>query len=457
MDSPTAPRPGPATTAGAPLRFVAVASIIGSVIEWYDLFVYGSLVVVLSGVFFPAKDPSISVLYAIAAFVAGAAIRPLGGAVFGRIGDRMGRKHAFLLTVVVMGIGAFLTGLLPTYASVGIIAPALLVTLRLIQGLALGGEIGGATIFLAEHVPGSSRGAWTSLVQASSVLGLLLSTTLVLLTRSSIGAAAFADWGWRVPFLFSAVLVVIAVSLRLRLRETPLFSELLARKRTSKAPIKEALTARANLRPLLVALVVVSGSSVIWHTSQFYSSIFMQTSLKLSISDSSLVTTSALALGAPFFALFGWLSDRVGRRRVILLGNLLCLALIPIYIEMKAFSSPPDLFVLGGLVFLQVVISAMVYGPLGAYLVESFPTRVRYTSFGIVYGLGTGDIGDGTVLIAPALALATGSIFAGLAWSTAVPLVALLTGILFMRETRGTDLASDGEAGPASESSQAPK
>ncbi|MDG6900364.1 MAG: MFS transporter [Nitrososphaerota archaeon] len=425
------------------LGFVAAASVIGSVIEWYDLFVYGSLVVVLSSVFFPAKDPSVSLLSALAAFVAGAAVRPLGGAVFGRIGDRMGRKHAFLLTVVIMGTGATLTGLLPTYASVGVLAPALLVTLRLIQGLALGGEAGGATIYLAEHAPSSSRGAWTSLVQASSVLGLLLSSSMVLLTRVYLGQAAFTNWGWRVPFLFSAVLVMVAVILRLRLRETPLFADLLARKETSKAPIREALGTRANLRPLLVALAVVSGSSVIWHTSQFYSSIFMQTSLKLSVSDATTVTAAALALGAPFFALFGWLSDRVGRKKVILVGNLLCVLLVPIYSTMSAYSKPPDILVLAGLGFLQVFISAMVYGPLGAYLVESFPTRVRYTSFGVAFGVGTGDVGDGTVLIAPALVVATGSIFAGLLWSTAVPLVALAIGIAYMLETKGADLSAE--------------
>lgn len=424
------------------LRFVAAASVIGSVIEWYDLFVYGSLVVVLSGAFFPAQNPSVSVLYALAAFVSGAAVRPLGGAFFGRIGDRVGRKRAFLLTVVVMGVGASLTGLLPTYSTLGILAPALLVTLRLLQGLALGGEFGGATVYIAEHSPTSSRGAWTSLVQASGTLGLLLSSGVVLATRLSLGQAAFAEWGWRVPFLLSSVLVLVAVGLRLRLSETPLFSEILAKGKASRSPIRDSFASRANLRALAVALVIVSGSSVIWHTAQFYSSIFMQTSLKLSLADSGLVTFSALALGAPFFIFFGWASDRIGRKKVILLGNLLGLLLIPIYFGMHASSSPPDLLALAGLAFLQVFISSMVYGPLGAYLVESFPTRIRYTSLAVAYGIGTGDVGDGTLLIAPALALATGNILAGLLWSTAVPLVALATGLRFMKETKGTDLSA---------------
>jgi len=429
---------------------VAAASVIGSVIEWYDLFVYGSLVVVLSSAFFPAHNPSVSVLYALAAFVSGAAVRPLGGAVFGRIGDRVGRKRAFLLTVVVMGIGAFLTGLLPTYSTLGILAPALLVALRMLQGLALGGEFGGATVYLAEHVPSSSRGGWTSLVQASATLGLLLSSGVVLATRLSLGQAAFTEWGWRVPFLLSSVLVFIAVGLRLRLSETPLFAEILAKGRTSKAPIREAFANKENRRALVVALVIVSGSSVIWHTAQFYSPVFMQTALKLSFSDSSLVTFTALALGAPFFVCFGWLSDRVGRKTVILLGNLLGVLFLPIYFGMSASSGPPNLFALGGLAFLQIFVSAMVYGPLGAYLVESFPTRIRYTSLAVAYGIGTGDVGDGTLLIAPALALATGNVFAGLIWSTAVPLVTLATGLRFMKETRGTDLGASDLGSPSS-------
>ncbi len=428
------------------LSFVTIASTLGSVIEWYDLFVYGALVVVLSRVFFPSPTPALSLLAALAAFVSGAAVRPFGGAVFGRLGDLVGRKFAFLLSIIVMGVGATFTGLLPTYASVGLVAPALLLTVRVVQGLALGGEYGGAAIYIAEHAPDSSRGYWTGYIQATATCGLLLSLAVVLATRVSLGQDDFLLWGWRVPFLMSSVLVVIAVLLRWRLKETPIFTKLKIAKKTSDAPLTESLANKMNLRLVFLALVIVSGSSVIWHTAQFYSMIFMQTVLKLDFLTSGLIMLPALLLGAPFFVLFGWLSDRVGRKRVLLLANLLgAIALLPLYIGMRAFSNPPNVPVLATLVFVQVLLSAMAYGPLAAFLVELFPARIRYTSLSVAHGVGTGDIGDGTVLIAPALVLATGNIYAGLIWSVAVPLIVLSVGLRFMRETRQIKIWEEAE------------
>lgn len=433
-------------SATSSLPFVAIASTLGSVIEWYDLFVYGSLVVVLSSVFFPSSTPALSLLAALAAFVSGAAVRPFGGAVFGRLGDLVGRKFAFLLSLIVMGVGATFTGLLPTYSSVGLLAPALLLVVRVLQGLALGGEYGGAAIYIAEHSPEGSRGYWTGYVQATATGGLILSLAVVLVTRVSLGEEDFLLWGWRVPFLLSSVLVVVAVLVRWRLKETPIFSKLKSAKKTSNAPLRESLTNKTNLRLVLLALAIVSGSSVIWHTAQFYSMIFMQTVLKLDFLTSGVIMLSALLLGAPFFVLFGWLSDRVGRKKILLLANLLgAMALVPVYIGMKAFSSPPNVPLLATLVFVQVLLSAMAYGPLAAFLVELFPARIRYTSLSVAHGVGTGDIGDGTVLIAPALVLATGNIYAGLIWSVAVPLVTLSVGLCYMRETRQTEIWKETE------------
>lgn len=419
------------------LSFITLTSTLGSVIEWYDLFVYGALVVVLSRVFFPSPTPALSLIAALAAFVAGAAVRPFGGAVFGRLGDLVGRKFAFLLSIIVMGVGATFTGLLPTYASVGLVAPALLLIVRVLQGLALGGEYGGAAIYIAEHAPDRSRGYWTGYIQATATCGLLLSLAVVLATRVSLGQDDFLLWGWRVPFLMSSVLVVIAILLRWRLKETPIFTKLKNAGKTSDAPLRESMTNKMNLRLVFLALVVVSGSSVIWHTAQFYSMIFMQTVLNLDFLTSGLIMLPALLLGAPFFVLFGWLSDKVGRKKILLLANLSgAIALIPLYVGMRTFSSPPNIPLLATLVFLQVLLSAMAYGPLAAFLVELFPARIRYTSLSISHGVGTGDIGDGTVLIAPALVLATGNIYTGLTWSVAVPLITLLVGLRYMRETR---------------------
>ncbi len=409
--------------------------------EWYDLFVYGSLVVVLSVVFFPVQGSVPPILPAIGAFVAGAAVRPLGGAVFGRFGDLIGRKFAFILTTVVMGLGSVVVGLLPTYSQAGLWAPTALVVLRILQGLALGGEYGGGTIYVAENTADGSRGYWTSFIQSAATLGLLLSSSVVLVTRLFLGNDAFQSWGWRIPFLGASLLVVLAVTIRWRLTETPLFSALKEMGRTSLSPLSDSIARRENLKLILSALALVSGASVVWHTAQFYTSIFMQSTLKIDFLTSSIVTVTALAIGAPFFVFFGWLSDRIGRLRVILTGTVLGAATFyPIYYAMSLYSRPANILVLAGLLFLQVFFSAMCYGPLGAFLVEYFPANIRYTSVSISHGVGTGDIGDGTLVIAPLVALVVGNIYAGLIWSFAVPVLTSVIAALFIKETKKTSI-----------------
>ena len=405
--------------------------------EWYDLFVYGSLVVTLSAVFFPSTGAVPAILPSLGAFVAGAAVRPLGGAIFGRYGDLMGRKSAFLMTTIVTGLGSVGVGLLPTYSQVGIIAPVALVSLRIIQGLALGGEYGGAAIYIAENTSDTNRGFWTSFTQSASTLGLLLATVVAVASRISLGEAAFQSWGWRVPFLSASLLLAIGLAIRLRLTETPLYTALKSINKTSSSPLSESIARKANLRLILLAVVVVSGSSVVWHTAQFYTSIFMQNTLKIDFVTAGTITLVALALGAPFFVFFGWLSDRVGRLKIMLLGSVLgALTFYPSYRIIALYSHPANVPILTALLFTQVFFSSMCYGPLGAFLVEFFPGRIRYTSMSISYGIGTGDIGDGTLLIAPILVLLTGSAYAGLIWSTLIPIATSVIMFLLVKETR---------------------
>ncbi len=428
----------------APPTGIVAAAVIGSIIEWYDLFVYGSMVVVLSDVFFPSSGAVPSIFPAIGAFVAGAAVRPLGGALFGRYGDLVGRKYAFVMTTLIMGIGSVFVGLLPTYGQVGIIAPVALVLLRVVQGLALGGEYGGAATYIAENSSDRNRGYWTGFTQSAATIGLLLASIVSLAARIGLGTDAFQSWGWRVPFLAAGLLLVVALVIRWRLSETPFYLALRDLKKTSKSPLMDSATNRENIRRILLAMVLVSGASVVWHTSQFYTTIFMQNTLKIGFLTAGTVTATSLALGAPFFVLFGWLSDRVGRLKVILIGNVLgALTFYPTYLAIDAYSHPPDIPVLTGLLFLQVLFSAMCYGPLGAFLSEYFPGKIRYTSISIAHGIGTGDIGDGTLLIAPFLAVALGNMFAGLIWSTVAPLVTSAIVAIYLAETKNTSIWSE--------------
>jgi MFS family permease len=439
-----------------PPRSVLAASMLGSVVEWYDLFVYGTLVYFLSRLFFPSVLGIPSLILSLLAFVAGAAVRPLGGAVFGRAGDLLGRRYAFVITTLTMGVGSVAIGLLPTYAQVGVAAPLSLFFLRVVQGLALGGEYGGGVIYVAENSSDRRRGLWTSLLQSASSLGLLLATAVVLGVLTLLGPAGFLQWGWRIPFLAASPLLGISLYARWRLRETLLFERLTAQKRTSPAPLSEALRDRQNARRIGMVILVVGGASVVWHTAQFYSQIFLQGVMKGLTYHGLLPTLEAmlvaLLLAAPFYPIFGALSDRWGRLRVVLVGTVVGgLAAYPTFFLLARFAAPPapNVAALVLLLWPLLVLGAMCYAPLGAYLVELFPGRLRYTSVSIAHGIGTGDIGDATVIGAPVIALLLAAPLAGTLWCTLVPLACAPIAYLLLRRAPTPGIWREVETPPA--------
>ena len=452
----------------ATIRRVLLTSSVGTLFEWYDFYLYGTLALFFGGLFFPSENETAELLASLATFGAGFAVRPLGALVFGRIGDKVGRKYTFLVTIVTMGLSTALIGLLPTFASIGWAAPALLVALRLVQGLALGGEYGGAATYVAEHVPDARRGYYTSFIQTTATLGFFLSLGVIGLVRRSLDAAAFREWGWRIPFLVSFLLLVVSVWIRLRMAESPLFARLKKSGRVAVNPLKESFTNPVNLRYVLLALFgATAGQGVVWYTGQFYALTFLQKTLSLSWQLSYLVIAVAVALGTPLFVLFGAWSDKVGRKKVMLGGMALAAALyVPIYMAMTALvrdgaaTAGFDTAALGvagitalpmahvaGLVLLvaaQMVFVAMVYGPIAAFLVELFPTAIRYTSMSLPYHLGNGWFGGFLPLIATAVTTADwakemfggGAIYLGLAYPILVCLLSLYVGGRWLHETR---------------------
>lgn len=418
--------------------FIVSAASAGTIIEWYDFYIFGSLAVILAGKFFPSQDPLAAFLLTLATFATGFAVRPVGALVFGRIGDIIGRKYAFLLTITVMGAGTSLIGVLPTYGTVGIVAPIALVSLRLLQGLAVGGEYGGAAIYVAEHVPDKKRGYWTSFIQTTASGGLLVSLGVILSVRLTLGEQEFGEWGWRIPFLLSTLMVGAALYVRWRMKETPIFAELKDKGMTSKSPLRDSLVDRKNLKLILIALFgAVAGEAVVWYTAQFYTFYFLQTILKVNFVTSSTIMLIAVAIGTPFFVFFGWLSDRVGRKKIIMLGVILAaIAMYPIYLELSFFANPLNFPVLVGLVVLLVIFSTMAYGPLAALLVELFPAKIRYTSISVPYHIANGEFGGFTPLIATSIVIATGSKFAGLSWPIAIAAITFLVGMIYLKETK---------------------
>ena len=520
-------------------RRVVFAAALGTVFEWYDFFIYGSLAVFFGGLFFPKGNESAAILASLATFGAGFVLRPFGAIVFGRLGDLVGRKKTFLVTMMIMGIATATIGFLPTFASIGWAAPAILVGLRLLQGLAIGGEFGGAVTYIAEHAETHRRGYMTSWLQITGTIGLLISVCVILVLRSGMSPEAFAAWGWRVPFMLSIGLLLYSLYVRMRLEESPVFLEMKAHGRGSRNPVKETLGDRKTLGIVLVTIFgAVAGQAVIWYTAHFYSLQFLTATLKLPAQWAYAYLTIALVLATPFFVFFGWLSDRIGRKWIMLGGCLLsALLFMPLFQGLAQYGNPAlqefrdrtlvrieggdcredqsfigQLFqpkatkpctrarsflaaqgvpytvrpgagelrlvigerTLGGfdeaqlrqallerglptgadparvnapmvvlMLFVMVLLATMVYGPMGAFLVEQFPTRVRYSGVSVALQFGNGWIGGFAPFIATAMVVDSGDIFRGLLYTIAVAGLCLVVGALFIRDRRGCDMRDE--------------
>src|SRR6266850_2389259 len=412
---------------------IITASAVGTMIEWYDFYIFGSLATVISPLFYPQGNNTIALIAYLSTFAVGFVVRPFGALFFGRIGDLVGRKYAFLVTLLIMGGATALIGFLPTYATIGVAAPLILLLIRILQGLALGGEYGGAAVYVAEHVPDARRGFYTSFIQITATLGLFVSLAVILIIQNTMSREAFTSWGWRLPFIVSIFLVAISLYIRLRMKESPIFRRLKSTGMTSAQPLKEAFTKWKNLKRVLISLFgATAGQGVVWYTGQFYALFYLQTVLKVNTTSANYVVAIALLLGMPFFVVFGSLSDRLGRKRIMMVGCLLAaVSYIPIYRAMQsatgsnivtaisqrnpitgAISLTPQTSVNGALqpakevltyvdfahlvgnpvawklillVFIQVIFVTMVYGPIAAYLVEAFPAKIRYTSLSLPY------------------------------------------------------------------------
>ena len=545
---------GPSTpaTLSQSHKKVIFASSLGTVFEWYDFYLYGSLAAIIAAQFFSGVNETTGFIFALLAFAAGFAVRPFGAIVFGRIGDMIGRKYTFLVTIVIMGLSTFLVGVLPSYASIGIAAPIILIVLRMLQGLALGGEYGGAATYVAEHAPNGKRGLYTSFIQTTATVGLLLSLVVILGVREALGVEAFNDWGWRIPFLLSIVLLGVSVWIRMQLSESPLFQQMKAEGKTSKAPITESFFSKNGRIVLLALLGATAGQAVVWYTGQFYAMYFLTQSLKVDPTTTWLLIGGALVIGTPFFVFFGWLSDRIGRKKIIMAGCLVAaLTYIPLFQALTHYANPaveeasasypavviadpdtcnfqfdpvgkkqftsscdiataalakagvpydvqdapagtiatvmigdteissyeatglakedataqsatfnaalkPTLATAGypekadparinkpmvlAILALLVIYVTMVYGPIAAWLVELFPTRIRYTSMSLPYHIGNGWFGGFLPTISFALVAATGNIYYGLWYPIVIALMTFVIGSLFLRETYKADI-----------------
>lgn len=481
---------------------VIFASSAGTLIEWYDFYIFGSLSLILSEKFFPDNNPTLSYIATLATFAVGFIVRPFGAIVFGRLGDMVGRKYTFLLTLLIMGGSTFAIGLIPSYKTIGILAPILVLILRLAQGLALGGEYGGAATYVAEHSPAHRRGYYTSFIQTTATLGLFVSLGVILATRLLMSPESFNEWGWRIPFWLSVFLVLMSYYIRIKLHESPLFAQLKAEGKTSKNPLKESFGNKENLKLVLLALFgAAMGQGVVWYTGQFYALSFLQKTMNIEFIQSNVIIAIALLLGTPFFIYFGHLSDKIGRKKIMMTGMFIAaLAYFPIYnamdktVDISSKQEVTAMYRVEGsivpqddgstlektakirtyadstvvseittiskdkkevkkevkvgtgnliwlivLVFIQVIFVTMVYGPIAAFLVELFPTRIRYTSMSLPYHIGNGVFGGLLPAIATLMVQRTGNHLAGLVYPVAISLICLVIGVVFIKERKTDD------------------
>jgi len=532
-------------------RLVIVASSVGTVFEWYDFYLYATLAPFFAALFFPKGNETAALLSAFATYAAGFLVRPFGALVFGRIGDLIGRKYTFLVTIVVMGLSTFGVGLLPTFATIGWLAPIILVTLRLLQGLALGGEYGGAATYVAEHSAHDRRGYNTSWIQTTATVGFFLALAIILACRTGMTKEVFSNWGWRIPFWVSIVLLGVSVWIRLKLHESPVFQKMKSEGKTSKAPLSDSFLKYPNNKYALLALLgATAGQGVVWYTGQFYAMFFLNITLKLDFATTYMVIGASLLLGTPFFIFFGWLSDKIGRLKIILVGCLIAaLTYFPMFKALTHYVNPAleafqhstvvnvaadpkeenfTLFVLPStkfsdvdqinsyfskqglnfnklpqepgksvvatiqgknpttgevtttrvegyspasiaalnkaladlgypkeadktkvnypmtllILFVFLIYVTMVYGPIAAFLVELFPTNIRYTSMSLPYHIGNGWFGGMLPLLATAMVALKGNIYYGLWYPIIVALMTVVIGFLFLKETKDRDIST---------------
>ena len=521
-------------------RKVIFASSLGTVFEWYDFYIYGTLGAFLAKYFFSNVPPAVGFIFALLAFAAGFAVRPFGALIFGRLGDMIGRKYTFLITMTLMGVGTFFIGLLPGYATWGLAAPIVLIGLRLVQGLALGGEYGGAAIYVAEHAPKDQRGYYTSWIQTTATLGLFMALLLILGIRTAMGEDSFGSWGWRIPFLASGILLAVSVWIRLSLNESPVFQRMKDEGKTSKRPLTEAFGEWANAKIAILALLgATAGEAVVWYGGQFYALFFLTQTLKVPGVPAQIMIVVALALGTPFFVIFGWLSDRIGRKPIILAGFLLAMVTyFPIFKGITHFANPKleaalasapvtvvadpgecsfqfkatgtEKFTTGCdiaksalvnlsvnytnqeapkgtpaqvkvgdttltataadfakslaaaiknhgypatadpndinyvmtvvLLWILVIYVTLVYAPIAAWLVELFPSRIRYSGMSLPYHIGNGWFGGFLPATVFAIVAATGNIYSGLWYPVGIAAMSLVIGFLFLPETKDVDI-----------------